>query len=94
MGRDTQPADAQLADMRRPYSLLLDRLPAYEGAPQRPSSKKCFEADFQKRLEKTGNYRQMTNNYKRDGPDSCSAPNHELLLSFYKTDPLPFSGCL
>ena len=44
---------------------------------------------FQQRLEKTGNYRQLTNNYKRGTPDSCSEPLHEMTLSYYDVKPLP-----
>jgi hypothetical protein len=83
------PAPVDLNKKREPYSLLSDILKPFTGAPTSPTSKTCYEADFQTRLERTGNFRQMTNNYKRGVPDSCSAPNHDLLLSFYKTDPLP-----
>ena len=81
------PDDATLSKPREPYSLLKDVLPV---ATQRmsPTSQRCYEADFQPRLEKTGNYRQLTNNYKRAAPDSCSAPLHETVLSFYKVEPL------
>jgi len=83
------PAPVDLSKKREPYSLLSDILKPFTGAPTSPTSKTCYEADFQTRLERTGNFRQMTNNYKRGVPDSCSSPNHDLLLSFYKIDPLP-----
>jgi hypothetical protein len=83
------PAPVDLSKKREPYSLLADVLKPFTGAPTSPTSKTCYEADFQTRLERTGNFRQMTNNYKRGVPDSCSSPNHDLLLSFYKVDPLP-----
>ena len=83
------PAPVSLEKPREPYSLLGDFLQPYTGKPVSPTSKSCYETDFQARLERTGNFRQMTNNYKRGVPDSCSAPNHDLLLSFYKVDPLP-----
>lgn len=89
-----EPSATSLDQPRQPYSLLLDVLPAYTGAPATPTSKGCYEADFQNRLERTGHFRQLTNNYKRGVPDSCSAPNHDLALSFYKVDPLPFKGYL
>jgi hypothetical protein len=54
----------------------------------------CYEGDFQTRLERTGNYRQLTNNYKRGDPNSCTAPLQNLVLPFYKIEPLPYSGCL
>ena len=89
------PADASLKAMRKPYALLGDVLEA-EDNTTRPSltSAACYDTDFQKRLEATGNYRQMTNNYKRGVPDSCSAPLHDLVLRQYKEEPIAFSGCL
>ncbi len=90
-----RPAEAAVEDARKPYALLDGVLaPGEPGRFVSPNAKDCYDADFQKRLEMTGNYRQLTNNYKRAVPDSCSAPTHELVLNFYKTDPLPFSGCL
>jgi hypothetical protein len=88
------PADTTLELPRQPYALLKDVLTPYTGTIVSPTSKACHDADFQTRLERTGNFRQMTNNYKRGVPDSCSAPNHDLSLSFYKVDELPFSGYL
>jgi hypothetical protein len=72
-----------------PYHLLGDEIPPVE--PERIScvnSRSCYAASFDRFLEKTGNLRQITNNYKRGYPDSCSAPSQELVLSFYKTEPL------
>lgn len=89
------PADASLKAMREPYALLKDRLSLSGPEPTNSiSSAACYDADFQKRLEMTGNYRQITNNYRRGAPDSCSAPLHELIMKTYKAEPLPFSGCL
>jgi hypothetical protein len=89
------PADASLDFMRKSYTLLGDTLKA-EDMPDATSltSAACYDADFQKRTEKVGNYRQLTNNYKRGVPDSCSAPLHDLVLKQYKTDAVPFVGCL
>uniref|UniRef100_A0A6C0JXL4 Uncharacterized protein n=1 Tax=viral metagenome TaxID=1070528 RepID=A0A6C0JXL4_9ZZZZ len=83
------PADASLENLRKPYSLLQDVLPIFKGPAPRPSSQACYETDFQKRLEKTGNFKQLTNNYKRGTPDSCSEPLHEMTLSYYDVKPLP-----
>ena len=82
-----EPDDATLEMPRQPYSLLKDVLPE---AVQRvsPDAKRCYESDFQTRIEKTGNFRQLTNNYKKSEPDSCSSPLHEFVLSFYKPDVL------
>jgi len=84
------PAETGLVNPREPYNLLNGVLPPYSGNPGgvSPSAASCYDADFQKRLERTGNFRQLTNNYKRAVPDSCSAPNHDLVLSFYKVEPL------
>ena len=71
------------------YLLLTDILPAAAAPRSSPTSQRCWEEDFQKRLEKTGTFKQMTNNYKRGVPDSCSAPLHDLTTTFYDVDPLP-----
>jgi len=88
------PADTTLELPRQPYALLKDVLTPYTGSIVSPTSAGCYDADFQKRLERTGNFRQMTNNYKRGVPDSCSSPNHDLSLSFYKVEEVPFTGYL
>ena len=82
------PAEASLENLRQPYSLLQDVLPIFKGPAPRPTSEACYETDFQKRLEKTGNYKQLTNNYKRGTPDSCSEPLHEMTLSYYQITPV------
>ena len=82
-----EPADATINKPREPYSLLKGVLPLSD-ARISPSSQRCYEADFQPRIEKTGNYRQLTNNYKRGAPDSCSSPLHEFVLSFYTPPPI------
>jgi hypothetical protein len=75
------------------YLLLSDEFPVEEGAnaPSRIScvnSRSCYATDFDRLLAQGGNYRQITNNYKRGYPDSCSSPYQELVLSFYKSDGL------
>jgi hypothetical protein len=52
------------------------------------TSEKCFRSDIGESLKKTRNYLQRTNNYKHMHPDSCSAPNHEFVGTFYT----PFDG--
>ncbi len=82
------PADASLNQPRQPYSLLLGWLPlATENTYT--TAERCRALDFQPRLERTGNFRQLTNNYKRGDPDSCSGPIQDLSLAFYKTTPVP-----
>jgi hypothetical protein len=73
------------------YLLLSDTFPVEPGAnaPNKIScvnSRSCYATDFDRLLQQGGNYRQVTNNYKRGYPDSCSSPYQELVLSFYKSD--------
>lgn len=84
------PADADLQNLAQPYHLLRGILPdAVRDRTSGLSAQRCFETDFTRRIEKTGNYKQLTNNYKRETPDSCTAPLTELVTSFYKVTPLP-----
>ncbi len=48
------------------------------------TSEKCFKVDMGEQLKPVGNFLQRTNNYQRSHPDSCSAPNHEFVGTFYK----------
>ena len=85
---DMSPANATLDQPRQSYSLLLDWLPL-AGEPTYTNAESCRALDFQPRLERTGNFRQLTNNYKRGDPDSCSGPIQDLTMAFYKTTPVP-----
>ena len=80
------PSPANLS-LREPYHLLGDELQAPSGkeAISRINSRSCYATDFVKDIEKVSNYRQFTNNYKHNYPDSCSAPTQELVLNFYET---------
>lgn len=74
-----------------PYHLLGDEMAPATATPERIScvnSRNCYATSFDRFIEQTGNFRQMTNNYKRGYPDSCSAPFQELVLSFYKAEPM------
>jgi len=71
---------------RSNYMLLSDELEPIDSGISCVNSRSCFATDFDRLVEKTGNYRQFTNNYKRGYPDSCSSPYQELVLSFYKDD--------
>ena len=86
-----EPGDPDLSS-RRPYSLLGDWLTLAD-EPTYLTAEGCRAVDFQTRLEKTGNFRQLTNNYKRGDPDSCSGLTQDLDLAFYKTTPIPNVGC-
>lgn len=81
-------ADADIADQRTPYNLLKGVLASDGSKLSGMSAQRCYEADFENRLM-TSSRKQMTNNYQRLNPDSCTAPFTELVTSFYKVDPLP-----
>ncbi len=86
------PAAATLDAPRTPYALLKGWMEPKDAEAVRAgayNAERCYEADFERRLERTGNFRQMTNNYKRGDPDSCTAPNQEAVLGFYKVEALP-----
>ena len=76
-------------DYNTSYSLLSGVLPLKDSqTSSKMNSQNCYEGDFQTRLEKVGNFKQLTNNYKRNDPDSCSAPLQEFVTAYYKVDPL------
>jgi len=77
-----KPAAANTAN-RSSYLLLSDEMKPLDSGISCVNSRSCFAADFDRLQEKTGNYRQFTNNYKRGYPDSCSSPFQELVMSFY-----------
>jgi hypothetical protein len=52
------------------------------------TSETCYRADIGESLKKTRNFLQRTNNYQHAHPDSCSAPYHEFVGTFYT----PFDG--
>lgn len=52
------------------------------------TSERCFRTDIGESLKRTRNFLQRTNNYRHTHPDSCSAPNHEFVGTFYT----PFDG--
>jgi len=87
------PAPAKLS-MKTPYHLLGDELkpPREKEALSCVNSRSCYATDFQRAIEKTGNFRQFTNNFKRGTPDSCTAPYQELVLNFYKADDIHYNN--
>ncbi len=48
------------------------------------TSERCYKTDMGEVLKPTRNFLQRTNNYPRSHPDSCSAPNHEFIGTFYR----------
>ena len=76
-----------ISNADKPYMLLTDVLQP-KNCLGMLNAKRCYDGDFQTRIEKTGSYNQMTNNYKRGDPESCSAPFTEFVSSYYKVEPL------
>ena len=84
------PAPASLNE-RVPYHLLqgvLKDAPKDNQVNNCLNSCACYKKDFENRIQLTGNFRQLTNNYKRENPDSCTAPLHELVNNFYEVQKL------
>ena len=79
------PSPAEVYN-EHPYHLLKDIMAPLSDkeALSTINSRSCYAADFEQTVTKTGNYRQTTNNYKRNYPDSCSGWNQELTTNFYK----------
>jgi hypothetical protein len=80
--QDTAPASL---DNKKPYHSL-DLPSAVPAELSQVTAKQCYEMDDSVKMEVLGggNYNQCTNNYKRASPDSCSAPRHELITTFYQ----------
>ena len=75
------------------YLVASNKLPVMDQQQARNNwgamtSESCYRSDKGEVLKKTRNYLQRTNNYSRSHPDSCSAPNHEFIGTFYT----PFDG--
>jgi len=79
-------ADANLTN-DQPYHLLQDERANAKPQLSSVSTAGCYATDMEQHLSKVGNHRQLTNNYRRAGPDSCSAPWKELLFHFYEMTP-------
>ena len=67
------------------YQLLNDVLKPTESTHVAvgPTAAKCYGIDYGNSLE-LSSYSQRTNNYQHKRPDSCSAPNQDFILGFYK----------
>lgn len=83
-----QPGSGEPVDLHngQPYHLLSDEMgmPREKESLSCVNSRSCYASDFQRILEKNGSFRQLTNNYKRGYPDSCSGLQQELTMNFYK----------
>lgn len=85
-----QPLQSDIYDssnIDKPYILLADSLEP-KNCYGMLDAKRCYEGDFQTRIEKVGSYNQMTNNYRHKDPESCSAPLTEFVSSYYKVESL------
>lgn len=82
---DFPPSMAGPANLQgeKPYLLLEDRQ-ENKDIIDVLTSQSCYETDFSNDLSKVGSYRQMTNNYKRGTPESCSAPRQDVIHSIYQ----------
>ena len=79
------PADASLNN-KDPYALLNDSMPVKaQSKAGNLTAKACYETDFIAQNQRTGNYEQLTNNFKHKGPDSCSAPLTEMVNTIYQS---------
>lgn len=79
----TGAAPASL-DRRHPYHLLGDVLPAETARASGVTSRSCWATDAEAQLSKVGSYRQLTNNWRREYPDSCSMGQQDMVLAFYE----------
>ena len=82
------PADATLSKPKEAYNLLGDYMNAAtsDGAPPL-TSETAYAVDGQKRIELTGSYGQVTNNYRHKSPENRTTWLNELSLSFYNNQP-------
>ena len=64
--------------------LLLSDLLQPASSPGNLTARSCYNTDFIAQTQKTGNYKQETNNFKHGNPDSCSSPLTEFVNSIYK----------
>ena len=82
---DSTPALYEIGLKLKNYDLLNDTLESKVGSriATGPTAQKCYNVDYAKTLERSS-HAQRTNNYIHKNPESCSAPNHDLILDFYK----------
>lgn len=82
------PAPATLSEPRDPYNLLSDYMaPAEDNKVCALTSQEAYEVDGQRRIELTGSYGQVTNNYRHKSPGNRTTWLNELSLSFYNNPP-------
>jgi len=74
---------AEFVAGRGDYALLPNPKKPAPQVASGPTSQQCYEKDYQNTLDVLPSFRQMTNNYKHANGESCSAPNHDLILGIY-----------
>lgn len=74
-------ADADLTEVKKPYHLL-EANSRRETTLKKVGAETCYNK-FHNEIKKTGSYKQLTNNYRRAGPDSCNTYMQEFVTSFY-----------
>lgn len=80
---DLSPKDVLLKS-RTAYSLLPLPTKPFPQVASGPTSEQCYKVDYQNSISVEPNFGQMTNNYKHKNGESCSAPNHDLILGIYR----------
>jgi hypothetical protein len=86
---DAAGYEAGIGKPFKSYDLLSGWLPGFKEPRVAfgPTSQDCYKVDWARGLERAGSYAQRTNNYQHGYPDSCSAPNHDLILDYYVWKP-------
>jgi hypothetical protein len=73
------PAPVERED--HPFHLLSDWFPSAKSEVANAAA--CYHGDYEQHHNCVKNFRQTTNNYKRDYPDSCSGTPQDFVMGFY-----------
>jgi hypothetical protein len=77
------------ADTDSSYKLLADTIrPTNKTGLTTIGSEKCYNTNYQSKIELVGNLAQRTNNYRHQYPDTCMGTRQEMILGFYEPKPL------
>ena len=73
------------ADTDSSYKLLADTIrPSDKTGLTTMGSEKCYNTNYQSKIELVGNLAQRTNNYRHQYPDTCAGTRQEMILGFYE----------
>ncbi len=73
------------ADTDSSYKLLADTIrPTDKTGLTTIGSEKCYNTNYQSKIELVGNLNQRTNNYRHQYPDTCAGTRQEMILGFYE----------